>query len=342
MLLLRSVTSSTLFSQFIFLSTGIITTIGYQYLLYKGAADKTSLLPVAANYYGTALALFLPEEKTPIVISAQHPKLIIPKTNWNFHARVFLISIFEILGNVFSILGIIYAGSGVFQVIYSSLVIFTAIWARIFLRKKLASGQWYAILIVTLGLSFSAFGNKDISNDQSQWGSLLGAVFTLLCTIMYSFVYIISEGLLTSKNPPSPQRLQTFDGIYVAILVTIYLITYTIPNFKTLVYDKVEEHQGVWSIIIMVYMVLVLSGFLHSYTHFKLLSSIGSVSTGILQSLRAISVFAFSAWFFCEGHPNQCFTISKGISTVIVIGGILYFSRVGAQNATKKGGTDEV
>jgi hypothetical protein len=156
---------------------------------------------------------------------------------------------------------------------------------------------------------------------------------------MYSFVYIISESILTQKNAPSAQRLQTLDGIYAAILVSLYLVFYTIPNFSSLVMDKVSEAEGSWVVIIMIYITLVLSGFGHSLTYFRLLGTVGSVSTGILNSLRAISVFGLSAWLFCSQYPNQCFTFNKGLSACVVVVGILYFSKV---SVVKKGNTQDL
>jgi drug/metabolite transporter (DMT)-like permease len=257
------------------------------------------------------------------------------KYTWEFRSKVFLIAIFEILGNVCSVLGIIYAGSGVYQVVYSSLVVFTAVWARIFLKKHISQEQWCAILTVTIGLSLSAVGTPT-SSDSSSWMVTMGALFTLAATTLYSFVYILSENILTQKNAPTPQQLQTLDGVYVAILVTAYLVCYTIPNFETLVLDEVREADGNWTWIICTYLALVLSGFLHSLTYFRLLGSVGSVSTGILNSLRAISVFGMSALLFCNNHPNQCFTLNKGASAVVVICGVLFFSRVSAGHSKVK------
>jgi len=190
-------------------------------------------------------------------------------------------------------------------------------------------------------LSWSAFGgplSSGSGEDSGHWGVTFGALCTLAATTMYSFVYILSESILTQKNAPTPQKLQTVDGIYVALLVTSYLFAYTVPNFKVLVMDSVEKQGGNWLLIIITYIVLVLSGFGHSLTYFRLLGSVGAVSTGILNSLRAISVFGISAWLFCDSHANQCFTTNKGISAIMVICGILYFTRVTASqsNASKK------
>ncbi len=65
---------------------------------------------------------------------------------------------------------------------------------------------------------------------------------------------------------------------------------------------------------------------LHSVSHFQLLGSIGSVTTGVMNSIRAISVFGISAIFFCSSDHKQCYTLAKLLSTCVVIAGILIYS----------------
>jgi EamA domain-containing membrane protein RarD len=53
-----------------------------------------------------------------------------------------------------------------YQVIYSSIVIWCAILTRIFLARKLNNVQWLAIVGVTIGLAISAVGTvQDVSPD---------------------------------------------------------------------------------------------------------------------------------------------------------------------------------
>jgi len=175
------------------------------------------------------------------------------------------------------------------------------------------------------------------TNFDSRWGTLVGILFTLMATLVYSVHYILSESMLSGKHAVHPQQIQSYAGGWAASFITAFLVIHTFPNFKTLVLDQVALHHGSWFLIIPTYLVLILSGFFHSVTFFRLLGSVGSVSTGILQSLRAVSVFAISAVLFCgQAHPNQCFNIFKGISTVVVVCGIMYFSKINASHQVIK------
>ena len=57
------------------------------------------------------------------------------------------------------------------------------------------------------------------------------------------------------------------------------------------------------------------------------------VSTGLLQSVRAVLVFGASAYFFCANDEAQCFTPAKGLATAVVAVGVAGYvwasSRVG-------------
>jgi len=109
-------------------------------------------------------------------------------------------------------------------------------------------------------------------------------------------------------------------------LVLAYVIFYTIPNWEHLVSVHVRDARGNVLVIVVAYMGMVLSAFLHSWSYYKLVKQTGSVSTGILQTLRAIFVFLLSSLFFCDNHPEQCLNTPKIMSAVVVITGVLYFT----------------
>ena len=48
-----------------------------------------------------------------------------------------------------------------------------------------------------------------------------------------------------------------------------------------------------------------------------------TVSTGMLQSIRAVLVFGASALLFCDNDEAQCFTPAKGVATVVVAAGVV-------------------
>lgn len=62
-----------------------------------------------------------------------------------------------------------------------------------------------------------------------------------------------------------------------------------------------------------------LSQLAHGLTYFLMLGSSGAVTTGIMQSLRAVCVFAISSVLYCSHQESQCFDTRRGIATLIVV-----------------------
>lgn len=82
----------------------------------------------------------------------------------------------------------VYCGSGLFQVAFSSVAVFSAIYSRIILRTYISPLQWFGIVIVTIGLCVSSLS----SNTQSQ-SLLLGIILTLIGAQFYALSYIVNE-----------------------------------------------------------------------------------------------------------------------------------------------------
>ena len=250
------------------------------------------------------------------------------------HTRFLVVGGLEVAGNITGVLGLIFAGSGVFQVVYSSVVLFTALLSRIFLGKSPQTKQWIALFLITLGLAVSALGGvsskstlpKDGAADTSRT-TMIGMLFTLISACFYSSSYVLVEYTLQdTKDPPSERDLQAFAGLYGLFLVSCYMALYTVPNWQTLVVQNVAAKKGSMSNVFLAYFILALSCFLHSVSYYKLVRNVGAVSTGVLQSLRAVSVFGISSLVFCGRHAEQCVTTPKMISMVVVAVGLYAYS----------------
>jgi hypothetical protein len=92
-----------------------------------------------------------------------------------------------------------------------------------------------------------------------------------------------------------------------------------------LVIQPITARGGSPSTLVITYAILAASAFFHAVAYFELIQTTGSVSTGVLAALRAVSVFAFSSVFFCDLHHEQCFNFWKGLSTIFVMAGLVYY-----------------
>ena len=82
----------------------------------------------------------------------------------------------------------VYCGSGLFQVAFSSVAIFSAIYSRCLLRTYISGLQWLGIIIVTVGLVVSP-----LSSHSSSDSPMIGVLLTLLGAQFYALSYIVNE-----------------------------------------------------------------------------------------------------------------------------------------------------
>merc|ERR1719191_2068954 len=69
-----------------------------------------------------------------------------------------LICAWDCLAQVVSFFALVWAGSALYQLVYSSILIVTAALRHFLLGKKLSLQQWMACIIVTSGLFLSSLG----------------------------------------------------------------------------------------------------------------------------------------------------------------------------------------
>lgn len=322
-------TIQTFLMQGAFLLSGVLSTLITQNLFNVGAADKSTILTVFVQYFGMCLCKFVPAPekanappKNTVLLAPPKSFSTAPK---EIKRGIYIIIFFELIANVLSTIGLSIIGSGIYQVIHAAVIIFNAILSRYFLNKKLNLKQWIAIVGIAFGLSLSAIGKDGKLTSPI---ILLGILINLIGTVCYSIVYVLNERHLKLPGGPTTVQQSSWIGIGASSLCFIYIIVYTLPNYKELIVDKVHENYGnepyYW--IYISYLLLLLTHFLHAYTYFWILDASGAVTTGVLQSLRAVTVFFFSSYFFCSIDSAQCLTIYKVMSCLAVVTGVLFYS----------------
>jgi len=310
----------TLLYQFIYLATGCLSTMITQYLFYAGAAEKKTYLTVLAQYFAMTLSVFI-----PVKDNSKKPKVPFFSKPTHIKKQIIIISLIDIFANVISTFGMFLIGSGIYQVIHSAIVVFTAILSRIFLKKRFTPQQWLSLLIITSGLSLSAIGRS--SNATGVMGTI-GISLTIFGTICYAIIYVLNERILKDENGPTATQHSVWVGTCSASITFLYILFFVLPklDMRTSMMNAPLYKNSPVINIVLAYTSLVLSHFLHSYTYFILLGKSGAVTTGVINSIRAVSVFFLSSALYCRDDVSQCFTRPKVASCVVVVVGILLYS----------------
>ncbi|KAI7858791.1 hypothetical protein BDC45DRAFT_497651 [Circinella umbellata] len=351
--------------QLSFLVTGVCSTLGVQWLFYTGAASGTSFFTQLTGCVGSMLAGLLvpiistrrtpkiateppgPTEKkqerdeltidgySVINLEEKHTENDKEKDNGGGSLEHFVVArlaIIDMVASAFATIGFSLIGSGMYQVIFSSVVIWCAILSYIFMKRILSVSQWIAIVGTTVGLTFCALDGMKTSDIQEQntidnnnSGDIyFGTLMAVGGTFLYACVYVYGDYILSKQTPaPAPIRLCFYNGIYTTLITLIYISLYTMPRLNQIIHlDPAVSHQKIG----VMYAFVTFVNAIHAWNYFALLESTGSVATGILQAIRAILVYGISHFWYCTTDAAQCFTVNKGCGTILVIGCVILFT----------------
>lgn len=142
----------------------------------------------------------------------------------------------------------------------------------------------------------------------------------------------------------SPPKLCARIGSILTILIFMYTAVVTAPHWQEYVVDPMAAVGGDTTIVTLCLLGFMFTRMAHNVyarqagvrvvpdacvsqiLYFQLISSSGAVSTGLIQAVRAITVFGLSSVMFCHSHPTQCFTWGRGLSTALVAAGVVLYT----------------
>ncbi|KAJ3145587.1 hypothetical protein HDU86_000864 [Geranomyces michiganensis] len=310
-----SARTTVLYNQAIFLVTGLFSTLGQQWLHYRGAADSRSMLTILVTYLGMLAVYVLPDPQRAIRSRS-------PTGGAEQKAQKqgsILIAVMDVGGNLILTAGSFIVGSGLYQVIYASIVGITAVMSFAFLGRNLSSMGWICVGVIMIGMSVTALGSAPLQGAGSEHNILFGFGLTFFGTCIYAGVYTINDYLLSGSGSRMTPRAQCFwVGFYSTLFTLLVIVLVSIPTLRTMPLSD----PGV----ISMYLALIASSLGHNVTYFQLLESTGAVATGVLQALRAVLVFGLSHLLYCKQDAVQCFMPAKGAATLIVVAGVIGFS----------------
>ncbi|KAJ3192498.1 hypothetical protein HK101_006388 [Irineochytrium annulatum] len=318
-------------------------TLGAQWLKYAGAANSHSFLTILVQYLGMLSVIFLPlpvDEAgvAPPVLDATPVKFRGKEGLWQrfkahvdslgevSHRGVLGVSVFEVGGNVVLAAGLFLTGSGLYMVLYSSIIVFTALGNRVFLKRTMSIRQWAAVLTISIGLSLTSIGmdkhdNHKPDEEPSNHRVALGIFVSLLGTWIHSWVYTLNDHLLSNGATASPPRAQcVWVGFYSTTLTACLILIFSVPTLIAMLPQLSSPS------VALMYLFLMLCSLGHSVSYFELVGSTGGVATGVIQALRAVGVFGLSHLWYCGRDEAQCYTGWKGVATVVVVSGVMAFA----------------
>lgn len=294
-----------------YVSTGVAQPILIEVLSYNGACEKSTFLSLMTVYVGMSIS-----------VVSNWGALKQGQLRW---VRLTTLVLIDLGSGILLFTGLVSAGSAIFTVVYSSVTVYTAIFSWLFFGRQLHNMQWFGVCLVMTGLISSSFGSQMLAGTDSEDVGL-GILMIIVGSMFHSLYYIVSESILKDDDPIAPEFLATFQGIFGCVVFGLWQLLYTIPRWGTLVRDEIAVHNGDLGEIAITYCGLVIVNFIHGVCLFHMLKMVGSTTTGVLKGIISVLVFIISHFAFCSLQQSQCFSVAKGLSLVVVVVGVVFYS----------------
>lgn len=352
----------------VFVGTGVASTLIAQALVNSGAGGAWTALPAFFNYLGMAACALLKDPpalrvpRPPAAGAAARSRSAVCALTVNrFVAAVVML---DCIGYTLSIYALALAGSSLFQVLYSSVVVWAALGSWATRGSQLSLQQCAGIAVVLLGLAASSIverGAGGVAATGAPPAVLLGMALSVACAMTYGSVYVLAEEVIALDDVPGPRAIAGRVGLSIATLLGAYIAIAVVPRADHIL-ASMRDAGGAFSTVpaaAAAYALLAACSTAHSVSYYELVGVHGAVSTGLFSALRAVGVAVGSALLFCEsgdaaggdsGHAahraaSQCMTPSRVACGALVVIGVLAYSaspkpssRV-AQPATTAGGS---
>eukprot|EP00301_Raphidiophrys_heterophryoidea_P012960 c2028_g1_i1.p1 GENE.c2028_g1_i1~~c2028_g1_i1.p1 ORF type:complete len:440 (-),score=105.08 c2028_g1_i1:283-1602(-) len=159
----------------------------------------------------------------------------------------FLPALCDLGGTTLSGVGLLFTTASVFQMLRGSIIVFTATFSIIFLKRKVLPFQWFGIAVTVSGIALVGTASYLHSSSSSSSASMvmIGNLLVILSQIMSATQMVIEEKFLKSKKLP-PEFVVGCEGLFgvIAMLCVVLPIVYNIP-FKTCTQTWCQDGEGI-------------------------------------------------------------------------------------------------
>jgi len=243
----------------------------------------------------------------------------------NMILKATVIAAFDICAQGLNYTGASLAGPTIFAVVYSSVTVWAAVFSRLFLGRTLAATQWLAVLVVFGGLVVTATNSVSLGEDVTH-----GTGLVLVGSAMHALTYVMSESVMTvGAERLTIRQNAAIQGLVACVGLFVWQLLYTWPRYDALILEPAKAAGTTVCMAAAIFGGFLLANFVHSISFYHTLKYYpgGSTSAGIMKALQAVLVFVAAHWLYCGriGGQEMCFTTSKLVSLLTVVGGVMLF-----------------
>jgi drug/metabolite transporter (DMT)-like permease len=277
----------------------------------SGLGDPTCQIYMLMYYFGPSL----------VGLSVCKNRILPSKTAL---IKTSSIALIDIIAQSINYTGSTMSGPTIFAIIYSSVTVWTAVFSKLLLSRRINSMQWLGVWIVFLGLILTATNSVHVGPEVFN-----GALLVTFGSSLHALTYVLSEALMVQGDRLSVQLNCALQGFVACVLYLLWQLFYTRPRFHQLIEIPMETSGTHMSYAVCLLLSLSLSNLVHALSFFYMLRHFpgGATSAGVMKGLQAVMVFLCTSLVYCGsiGGEEMCFTPVKFISLLIVVGGVFTF-----------------
>eukprot|EP00920_Eleutheroschizon_duboscqi_P005235 GHVT01012050.1.p1 GENE.GHVT01012050.1~~GHVT01012050.1.p1 ORF type:complete len:279 (+),score=-4.19 GHVT01012050.1:202-1038(+) len=218
--------------------------------------------------------------------------------------------------------GLVFAGSAVYMMGTSTSVIWSALISCVVFNRHLSWSKFASIWLVVFGLGMRAFRIRLEWHDHE----FLGIILIAVAAVLHGGSYVYNEKFMNGSDAIEGPNLVCMTGIISSVLLTIWTMVWTVPQYESLFLEPIARQGGSLTIVVLCWAALLVCAIIRSATLWFLLKNAGAVTTGMLKGIRAAIVFVCSHFFFCHLQESQCLSPLKATSAIVCVAGVLLYS----------------
>ena len=277
----------------------------------------------------------------------------------NMDAKVFqpilaIPTILDLLGTTFGGIGLVYCSASVWQMLRGSIIIFTGILSKLFLKRVMLPYRWFSICFTIAGLicvgvcgvltakdEGTVRSSESGESSNNVYTTVLGIVLILIGQFVAACQMVVEEKLLKGKNF-APMHIVGLEGIFgiIAMVFIVLPLLMFIPGNQPgfLGYDIYENSIDACiqignSVGLICYSLLyLLSIAFYNFFGLSVTKYLTCVHRTLIDACRTIVVWAFELILHaCDDRYGESWTRYSWIQVigfVLLILGTLFYNSI--------------
>ncbi|XP_065665183.1 solute carrier family 35 member F6-like isoform X2 [Hydra vulgaris] len=148
------------------------------------------------------------------------------KANRLLHLIFILPAACDVIGSTLGAIALIYLDASVAQMLRGSVIVFTGIFSKIFLKHKLKASHWFGMIVTVTGLCLVGLASilkQDNSSNKNVENVVLGIFLTIISQIAGATQMVLEETFLKGKGF-KPFYVVGMEGVYGLFLMSFVLV----------------------------------------------------------------------------------------------------------------------